>query len=225
MNFLFLSIVPEDSSAKLIFFISIGAIVLLIAVLGILSAQKKISDTRMLANASVALAASYALSFFKFEMAFGGSITPASFVPVIIFSYAYGPAKGLFVGLVYSLLQFIQQPWIVHPIQVICDYPLAFASIALAGIFKGKTKSTLSAVLLGTLCVGAARLVMHTIAGMYFWEAGSVIANITTNNALVYSLIYNLMYVPLDIVICMAALFYLVKSRVFDTLITNMRPK
>lgn len=226
MNLLSFLVVPaSESDISLVFYISIGAVVLLIAVLALLAAQKKIQDTRMLANASIAIAAAYALSFFKVEMAFGGSITPASFVPLILFSFAYGPSRGLFVGIVYSVLQFIQQPWFLHPIQLILDYPLAFASIALAGVFKGKFKSTMSQVLLGTVCVGAARLLMHTFAGMYFWEQGKVIADITTNNAFIYSLIYNLMYIPLDIVICLAALFYLVKSRAFDTLIGNMRPK
>ena len=44
--------------------------------------------------------------------------------------------QGLVVGVAYGLLQMIQDPWIVTPVQAILDYPLAFACIALAAVAR-----------------------------------------------------------------------------------------
>ena len=94
-------------------------------------------NSRSLAVAAVCLALSFLLSYIKlWDMPAGGSVTPASMLPVMLFSWLYGVGPGLLVGFAYSLLQCIQGPYVVHWLQFILDYPLAYTVLGLAGCFR-----------------------------------------------------------------------------------------
>ncbi|MBR2384770.1 MAG: energy-coupled thiamine transporter ThiT, partial [Clostridia bacterium] len=68
------------------------------------------------------VALSFALSYIKlFEMPQGGSVTLFSMLPIMLFSYIYGMKKGLLVGVIYGLLQAVQDPYIIHPAQFLLD--------------------------------------------------------------------------------------------------------
>ena len=93
-------------------------------------------DTRGIVYAAVCIAMSFALSYVRFlELPQGGSITFASLVPLMVFSYMYGIRKGVLAGIIYGFLQFVQAPWFYHPVQFLLDYPIAFCAIGLAAIF------------------------------------------------------------------------------------------
>lgn len=219
-KFLLLSVTAvSDQTIDIVKIVSIIAVCLIIVAVLLLSFTKGISDTRVLVNGAVCIAVSFALSFFKYGMPYGGSVTLASFVPLIIYSYAYGPIKGLMVGLIFSVLQFLQEPWFLTPVQLLLDYPLAFSSIALASVFKKSFKNKTTAVILGCLSIFVFRLFMHTFAGMIFFSAGYVNAALPTSSAFIYSLVYNLTYVPLDMLLSILAIVYLLKSNTFDRLI------
>ena len=92
-------------------------------------------DSRSIATAGICVALSFALSYIKlFEMPQGGSVTLFSMLPIMLFSYIYGMKKGLLVGVIYGLLQAVQDPYIIHPAQFLLDYPMAFALTGFAGI-------------------------------------------------------------------------------------------
>ena len=60
------------------------------------------------ATGGICLAMSYALSLVKlFELPQGGTITPASMLPIIFFCLIFGAKKGFCVTFIYSLLQLI----------------------------------------------------------------------------------------------------------------------
>lgn len=66
------------------------------------------SKTRMLAEAGVAIAIAQVLSFITiFHMPQGGSIKAAALVPLMIYAYRWGGARGIFAGVVYGILHFI----------------------------------------------------------------------------------------------------------------------
>ena len=97
--------------------------------------DKKGFDSRSIATAGMCVALSFALSYIKlFEMPQGGSVTLFSMLPIMLFSYIYGMKKGLLVGVIYGLLQAVQDPYIIHPAQFLLDYPMAFALTGFAGI-------------------------------------------------------------------------------------------
>jgi thiamine transporter len=146
---------------------------------------------RELIFGALCIAIAFALSYLRFfEMPQGGSITPASMLPIVMFAYVYGTPKGLIVALAYGLLQLLQDAYVVHWAQLIMDYCLAFLPLALAGLFK---KSMLPGVLIG----GLGRLVFSTLSGVIFFAeyAGD-------QNVWLYSVIYNGTYLLPDTAIC-----------------------
>lgn len=203
--------------------ITIIAIALLAVVMVIISSKKTKLDTRSMVYAAICIAASFSLSFIKIPFPFGGSITLASFVPIIIYSYVYGPAKGLITGIIYGLLQFIQESWFLTPVQFVLDYILAFSSIALAGSFK-RVLNGKSAVILGTAAVGTVRLIMHILAGIMFFNAGYIYEGLPVSSPLLYSSVYNIIYVAPDIIIALAVIIYMLYSGLFDRLKNIMMP-
>lgn len=175
-----------------------GVLVAAIVVLALLGNKGEPFDTRSLTYAAICISVSFALSYVKFfSMPQGGSVTFASLLPLALYSYMFGTRKGVVAGVVYGLLQFVQSPQFYQPMQVLLDYPIAFASIGLAGIFRNAKflKGVQIKFALGTIIAVLFRYVSHTISGyfvFYSWSAGQ--------NPLVYSLVYN-SYVAVDLAI------------------------
>lgn len=152
---------------------------------------------RMLANAALCLALAFVLSYIKlFDLPQGGAVTAASLLPIVAFAYSYGLAPGLVVGVAYGLLQMIQDPWIVTPVQAILDYPLAFACIALAAVARKLPDSW--GWLAGMALAAVGRFVCHTFTGVVFFAE---YAEGTGMTPFVYSLSYN-SFVFVDMAIC-----------------------
>lgn len=152
---------------------------------------------RMLANAALCLALAFVLSYIKlFDLPQGGAVTAASLLPIIAFAYGYGLAPGLVVGVAYGLLQMIQDPWIVTPVQAILDYPLAFACIALAAVARRLPDSW--GWLAGMALAAVGRFVCHTFTGVVFFAE---YAEGTGMTPFVYSVSYN-SFVFVDMAIC-----------------------
>ena len=152
---------------------------------------------RMLANAALCLALAFVLSYIKlFDLPQGGAVTAASLLPIVAFAYSYGLAPGLVVGVAYGLLQMIQDPWIVTPVQAILDYPLAFACIALAAVARRLPDSW--GWLAGMALAAVGRFVCHTFTGVVFFAE---YAEGTGMSPFVYSVSYN-SFVFVDMAIC-----------------------
>lgn len=80
--------------------LSLAALVVLAVVLLVLSRKKVKWTTKMLAHAAMSLALSFVLSYIRFfRMAGGGSVTPGSMLPVMLFGASYGLVPGLLVAL------------------------------------------------------------------------------------------------------------------------------
>lgn len=210
---------------KLITLIAVCLCVLAVVLLCVF--HKRVNfDTRTVAFGAISIALSTVLSFAKIDMSFGGSITFASMLPVFIFSYVYGPIKGLLVGLIYGMIQFMFGGWLCHPIQLLLDYPLAFGTVALAGVFKkvGKNKNT--GIFLGLIVFCMARLLMHFFSGIIIvnvseWVVeelpifGRVFENFGTY---CYSLVYNALYMVPETAILCAVVGILVATGGFNLL-------
>ena len=94
--------------------------------------DKKGFDTKAISYAAVCIALSFALSYLRFvQLPQGGSITPASLLPIMVYAYMFGVKKGIFAGFIYGILQAVQDPYIIHPAQFLLDYPIAFAFVGL----------------------------------------------------------------------------------------------
>ena len=174
-----------------------GALAALAVVLLIIARGRIRWTARMLANAALCLALAFVLSYIKlFDLPQGGAVTAASLLPIVAFAYSYGLAPGLVVGVAYGLLQMIQDPWIVTPVQAILDYPLAFACIALAAVARKLPDSW--GWLAGMALAAVGRFVCHTFTGVVFFAE---YAEGTGMTPFVYSVSYN-SFVFVDMAIC-----------------------
>lgn len=199
----------SDDTTKVVTIVSAVACALLLAVIALLCLKNKKSggryETKHIAFAGVALAASFVLSILKVSpVLYGGSITLASFVPVLLYAYVFGAGEGLLVGLIFGLLNFISDPYILTPMTFVLDFLLAFASIAVMGFFgKGRLaeKSVVRSFTLGCIAVYAVRFLFHLFSGFIYFAQGAIWVEFPAwalNGAFIYSFIYQCVYLPAD---------------------------
>ena len=186
--------------------------------------ESKGFDAKSISFAGVAIAMSFALSYLRIvKMPQGGSITVASLLPLIIYSYMFGVKKGVFAGMIYGLLQAVQDPYILQPAQFILDYPAAFACIGFSGVFakvRKLDKLPQLQIALGGIVAGLARFVCHYFSGVFaFGSFGG------GQNAWLYSLIYQSGYVLPDIAIVIVIGILVFSSPVFVKVARKYRPK
>ncbi|MDZ5034665.1 energy-coupled thiamine transporter ThiT, partial [Clostridium perfringens] len=99
---------------------------------------KKIKlDSKIMARIGIALALATILHLVKIvDLPNGaGSINLGSMVPILLIAFIYGPEIGMLTGFLFGIIYLIISPYILHPIQVLFDYPLPFMAVGLAGYF------------------------------------------------------------------------------------------
>lgn len=223
--FLYSLLEVSEQTTEIVKWISVVAAIVLLSVIAIVSLhQKARRNPKRIAFAGVCVAMSFTLAVIKFSpIQYGGSITLASFVPIMLYAYVYGVSDGLIVGLVHGLLNFIEDPYILTPATFLLDYLLAFASVGMMGFFgkmQRKEKGVLPLVL-GAVSVFAVRFLAHLCSGAIFFLEGAVWVDFpawATANAFVYSFFYQCVYIPADCLIASLALVALAKTGVVDRL-------
>jgi thiamine transporter len=175
----------------------------------ILAEGEKVSnsiDTKVLTEVAILVALATVLSYIRFVVfPQGGSVTLASMVPLVILSYRRGWRVGIFACLVYGLIQFYQDPWMLNWAQFILEYPVAFGVIGLAGLFKGNE-------LIGAVVGLGLRFLAHAIAGVVFWSEYAP----PGMSPVLYSVIYNGTYMLPEIVISGVFVYALVKRGILE---------
>lgn len=131
--------------------------------------KKSLFTTRMLVEGAMMIAIATILSFIKVaEMPYGGSVTAGSMVPILVFAYRWGGVRGMFVGMVYGLIQFMINPYSAHPISVLLDYPVAFGALGTLGFFANR-ESGLPKIATGIIVAIGLRFVSHFLSGIIFF--------------------------------------------------------
>jgi thiamine transporter len=174
--------------------VSILTVVVLAIIMVVLVRAKKINfTTKLITRIAIALALAVVLDFFKiYRMPQGGSVTLGSMVPIILISLWYGPEIGMLTGMLYGIISLILGPWIVHPLQVILDYPLAFLLLGTSGFFRNNKY-------LGTSLAVVLRFISHVLSGVIFF--GEYAA--PGQSPLMYSMIYNGSFLGVELIICL----------------------
>ncbi len=200
--------------------LSVLALVLVAGFFG--KSENKEFDSKSVAFAAVCIAMSFALSYLRLvRLPQGGSITPASLLPLMVYAYLFGVRKGVFVGFTYGLLQALQDPSVLHPAQFLLDYPVAFAWIGLAGAFTKVTafeKYPQVQFALGAVIAGLGRFAMHFLSGAFAF--GSFAPEGTP--VLLYSFVYQAGYVLPDLAIAVVAGIALLSSKSFVKEVRSM---
>ncbi len=166
---------------------------------------KRMFSTKVIAEIVVFVALATVLSHIKiFSLPQGGSVTAASTVPILWLALRRGPKLGLFSAAVYGLVQFaVDFPYIVHPLQVLLDYPIAFGMLGLAGFFQ---KRPFLGVTIGVI----GRFLAHFISGFVFWATYAP----EGMNPVIYSAIYNGSYLIPELAISIYIVYILYASKV-----------
>lgn len=191
---------------------SVSAVVIMAILVAayILGGKKDVNNTRAIVYGAVAVALSFALSYARlYHAPQGGSITFASLLPLMIYCMMFGTRRGLLVCLVYGTLQALQDPYIIHPMQFLLDYPLAFGLIGVSGIFVEKNlfKNKILGFVLGAVLAVGLRYTCHVLSGVfafadYFYWDSKLMSQY--DNVIIYSLAYNLL-VLVDMAIAIVA--------------------
>lgn len=121
---------------------------------------------------------------------YGGSISLAM-LPIFVLAYRHDWKVGLLSGLAFGLLSSMINPYIVHPIQYVLDYMVAFTVLGFAGVFRnGLTR--LDHFVYGIILGSLLRYGAHGLSGVVFF---SDVAMAEGYHPWVYSfIIYNLPY-------------------------------
>jgi thiamine transporter len=119
---------------------------------------------------------------------------------ICLIGYVYGVKAGITTGVAYGILQFITNPYIFAPIQVLLDYPLAFGALGLSGLFSNKKHGLVAGYIVGVL----GRYLFHVISGYIFF------ASYTPEGIppLVYTLGYNATYILPELVLTVLILYF-----------------
>ena len=166
---------------------------LAIIVIALLKFKKVKLDARMISRIGIALALACVLQILRiYQFPMGGSVTLGGMVPLLLIAFIYGPEVGFLTGFLYGLLNLFMDPYFVHPVQILFDYPLPSLAIGLAGYFKNNK-------ILGTSIAFIAKFICHFISGVVFF--GSYGAEFGMGPA-IYSLAVNGPMVAADAIIC-----------------------
>ncbi len=173
-----------------------------------------ISTTRVLTEAGLMLAVATVLSFVKIlDLPYGGSVTVASMLPIILISYRHGIKNGLITGLAFAIIQQLLglknlsyvTTWQSVLAVIFLDYIIAFTVLGLGGIFRKLIKSQPAALVAGTIFVCILRYACHVISGATVWAGLSI----PDSAALLYSFGYNATYMLPETVVTAIMAFYL----------------
>lgn len=186
---------------ELVLFIAAAALFLLLLLIVVRNAKKRPAEgatpamrTRALVYGALCLTLSFVLSYFKlFSMPFGGSITLCSMLPIVAYACYFGPAAGFLTGLAYAVLQIVQGAYIVHWVQFLLDYFVAFTVLGIAGFFPKKLPAAM-------LIAGFARMLVSTVSGAVFFGDSGFDYGIA--NPWAYSILYNGLTIGVDTVVC-----------------------
>lgn len=182
----------------------IGLIGLAIIIFAFIRFKKIQLNAHIIARIGLAVALACVLQVFRiYHFPMGGSVTLGGMVPLLLIAFLYGPEVGMLAGFLYGILNLFLDPYFVHPVQVLFDYPLPSLAIGLAGYFKNKP-------ITGTIVAFLTKFICHFISGIVFFSSSAVEANM---NTWIYSLFVNGPMVACDAIICIVIITMLPLSK------------
>ena len=125
-----------------------------------------------------------------YRMPQGGSLT-LDLVPLIIFAWRRGAGWGCGAGTLAGVLHMMLGGFVVHPLQILLDFPLAYASMGLAG-FRSIRKP------MGLVLAGFSEAACHILSGVLFFSSYAP----KGMNPWIYSTVYNLTFFLPKMLIC-----------------------
>ncbi len=190
--------------------IIVGIIVIMFLIILIPQKGKKYEVSAVTISAIMIALASLLSEVKLFDAPYGGSVTAFSMLPIAVVGYIFGTRTGLMAGMSLGLINLILGPYVIHPAQLLLDYPLAFGAIGLSGMMRDKKNGLIKGYLLGVF----ARYVCTVLSGAFFF--GEYAAE--GFNAWTWSLFYNATYIFAEAVITVLILMIPPVKNMFKTL-------
>ena len=171
--------------------ISVAVLVILFAGV-LLSGKKQKTSTKTMVVSALLVGLSIVLTRITiWSLPQGGSVSLFGMLPIVICAYFFGTRRAVMCGMCVGMIDLIFKPYVIHPIQLLLDYPLAFGAIGFAGlIFMAKKDGLIPAYLFGVLC----RYICAVISGVVFFGAYAP----EGFSALTWSLWYNVVYLAIE---------------------------
>lgn len=164
--------------------------------------------THKIVHIALMLALTIILYQFRlFHLPQGGAVTLGAMVPLLLIAWRYGPGVGSLAGFLYGMVNLLQDPFILHPVQVLFDYPLPFMAMGVAGAYPGS-------LYVSAAVAFATRFLCHFISGIVFF--GSYAPEGTS--PVVYSLVLNGSYLITEFLICCIILKLLPVQRLLEAM-------
>jgi len=192
-------------------------------------------NTKKLAMSAMLIALSAVLALISMavplQLPFGGSVTLASMLPIVLVGYMFGIKWGLGSAIVFAFIQMFlgwgtvsafflpgdsQMMWWKAVIVVLIDYILAYTVLGFSGIFTKKIKKPALALCVGSIFALTLRYICHIISGAIFfgtwaeWFFTDVMPGLGEwalssfsggGLALIYSVVYNGLYMIPEIIL------------------------
>ena len=112
-----------------------------------------------------------------FALPQGGSVD-LELVPLLLFAYRRGPKLGVLAGILTGFVKILIGAHVYHPVQMILDYPLAYAFVGIAAFYP-----RVLWLILAAFC----QIASHVISGVIFFAEYAP----QGWNPWLYSIIYN----------------------------------
>lgn len=173
----------ESTQGKIAVVVAIAVLLFLISRGG----KEKKTDIRALTVSALMIALSMVLGMIKlFEMPQGGSVTLFSTLPIVLCAYLLGTRRGVIAGFCVGLLNLMFGPYVIHPVQLLLDYPFAYGALGIGGIARNSGNGLTKGYIIGVIC----RYICAVMSGVIFFGEYAP----EGFNAWTWSLWYNLTY-------------------------------
>lgn len=175
-------------------------------------------NTLALCEAGIMIALSTVLAMLKLiDMPYGGSVTFAQMLPILIYAYRHGAKYGMGAALTASLIQlllglenFSYLPlvtWYSIVVLALLDYVVAYSTFGIVGFLKKKLNYP-TAMMVGAVGASVVRYLCHVISGFTAWTA----FEIPSGAVLLYSVGYNATYMIPETIVLAAATYYITSA-------------
>lgn len=136
--------------------------------------------TEILLEGTIMAALAMALHFVPLNIGSSFTISLGQ-IPLTLFALRRGTKPALFAGLLWGMMYFVTgTAYILTPVQVLIEYPIAFTFAGFAGLYHEPLMQAMRdhndakaklAIAKGALAGAGARFFWHFVAGWAFWGA------------------------------------------------------
>ena len=154
---------------------------------------------KALTYSAICLALAVVVSTIRvYQMPMGGIVTAGSMFFVSLVGYWFGLKAGLTASISFGFLVLMLDPYVIHPLQFILDYPLAHGFLGLSGLFRGKKYGLIWGYVLGV----TGRLLCAILSGVVFFGMFAP----EGMNVLLFSFLYNISYIGMEAAVTLVIL-------------------